>query len=68
MAKEASFFNLIMTWSFGRYSFSTRIVEAFSLKEEKPFSLVILRDFCSIPRLSLTEEPSNSCYDIDLQI
>lgn len=32
-AKEASFFNLIMTWSFGRDSFSIRIVEWKALLE-----------------------------------
>lgn len=43
-------------------------VEAFSTRSSIPLSLVILWDFCSISRLSLTEEPSNSCYDIDPQI
>ena len=34
-AKEASVFNLIMTWSFGRAFFSIRIVEWRALQEKK---------------------------------
>jgi hypothetical protein len=33
-AKEASVFNLIMTWSFGRAFFSIRIVEWRALQEK----------------------------------
>src|ERR1051325_3186305 len=36
-AKEASFFNLIMTWSCGRDSFSIRIVESIT-RDIYPFS------------------------------